>query len=85
MKDMKAVGSRAQVMHGTARHTAGGLFKSDLKKDGDRIKSKKASISSKKALKKNPFKKFIEYAKKSKSFKLAPKKGSVEYKKLMKK
>ena len=27
----KAVGSRAEVMHGTAHHTAGGLVKCDLK------------------------------------------------------
>jgi hypothetical protein len=27
----KAIGSRAQVMHGTAHHTSGGLTKKDLK------------------------------------------------------
>jgi hypothetical protein len=26
-----AIGSRAQVMHGTAHHTSGGLTKGDLK------------------------------------------------------
>lgn len=40
----KTIGSRAQVMHGTAKKTSGGLTKSDLKytKDG-RIVSRKAS------------------------------------------
>lgn len=28
---MPAIGSRAQVMHGTAHHTSGGLTKTDLK------------------------------------------------------
>lgn len=59
-----AVGSRAQVWHGNARHTSGGLYKKDLKKnDAGRIVSKKASAHSKKLYKKNcdkmaaPFKK----------------------------
>ncbi|CAN0300241.1 unnamed protein product, partial [Ectocarpus sp. 6 AP-2014] len=39
-----AVGSRAQVMHGTARRTAGGLTKKDLKLNGaGTIVSKKQS------------------------------------------
>lgn len=44
-----AIGSRAQVMHGTAHHTSGGLTKSDLKynKHG-RIVSKKKSMKAKK-------------------------------------
>lgn len=44
------VGSRAQVMHGTAKHTSGGLEKSDLKynKQG-RIVSKARSAASKKS------------------------------------
>lgn len=29
-KKIKAVGTRAEVMHGTAKHTSGGLKKSDL-------------------------------------------------------
>lgn len=43
------VGSRAQVMHGTAHHTSGGLTKSDLKynKHG-RIVSRKKSAKAKK-------------------------------------
>lgn len=63
---MKSIGSRAEVMHGEAEHTSGGLKKKDLKldrKDG-RIKSKaqvkagkanpalKAWLSSQKAAKK---------------------------------
>lgn len=46
---MKAVGSRAKVMHGNAHHTSGGLTKSDLKynKEG-RIVSKKKSALGKK-------------------------------------
>jgi hypothetical protein len=41
---MKAVGSRAQVMHGTADHTAGGLKKGDLKMNKwGRIVSRKKS------------------------------------------
>jgi hypothetical protein len=44
-----AVGSRAQVMHGTAHHTSGGLTKNELKynKHG-RIVSKKKSMKAKK-------------------------------------
>ena len=44
-----AIGSRAQVMHGTADHTSGGLKKTDLKynKNG-RIVSRKKSQKAKK-------------------------------------
>lgn len=44
-----AIGSRAQVMHGTAHHTSGGLTKRDLKynKHG-RIVSAKKSAKAKK-------------------------------------
>jgi hypothetical protein len=44
MQDMKAIGSRAEVMHGSAHHTSGGLTKKHLKynKHG-RIVSIKAS------------------------------------------
>ena len=46
---MKAVGSRAQVWHGTAHHTSGGLTKKDLKQNKHgRIVSKKQSASAKK-------------------------------------
>ena len=48
----KAVGSRAEVMHGTAHHTVGGLTKKDLvqNKHG-RIVSRKKMMAGKKALK----------------------------------
>jgi hypothetical protein len=47
----KAVGSRAEVMHGTADHTSGGLKKSELIYKKGRIISRKASNASKKKLK----------------------------------
>jgi hypothetical protein len=46
---MKRVGSRAQVMHGTAHHTSGGLTKKDLKMNKwGRIVSKAKSSKAKK-------------------------------------
>jgi hypothetical protein len=48
----KAIGSRAEVMHGTAHHTSGGLTRKDLKYNkAGRIVSRKASEAGKKALK----------------------------------
>jgi hypothetical protein len=45
----KAVGSRAQVMHGSAHHTSGGLTKKDLKYNKwGRIVSRKKSTQAKK-------------------------------------
>ena len=47
-----AVGSKAQVWHGTAKHTSGGLRKTDLMKTRKgRIVSKKKHAAGKKALK----------------------------------
>ncbi len=48
----RAIGTRAEVMHGTAHHTSGGLTRKDLKynKQG-RIVSRRASEAGKKALK----------------------------------
>ena len=41
---LKQIGSRAQVMHGTAHHTTGGLTKADLKMNKwGRIVSRKKS------------------------------------------
>ena len=42
---IKAVGKRAQVMHGTAHHTSGGLTKADLKynKHGKIVSRKKSA------------------------------------------
>lgn len=48
---MKRIGSRAMVMHGTAKMTSGGLKKSDLLVRKGRIVSKKASAAGKKAIK----------------------------------
>ena len=50
--DMITVGSKAQVFHGTAKHTSGGLTKKDLvqNKHG-RIVSRKKMMAGKKALK----------------------------------
>jgi hypothetical protein len=45
------VGSKAQVYHGTAKHTSGGLTKKDLMKTkAGRIVSKKQHAAGKKAL-----------------------------------
>lgn len=52
---MKTIGSRAEVFHGTAKHTSGGLTKNDLKKNKfGQIVSKKASAASKSRFEKNP-------------------------------
>lgn len=48
---MKATGSRAEVYHGTARHTAGNLKKKDLMMHKGRIVSRKAHAAGKKAIK----------------------------------
>jgi hypothetical protein len=45
------VGSKAQVYHGTAKHTPGGLTKKSLVKSKGRIKSKKQVAHGKKAIK----------------------------------
>jgi hypothetical protein len=55
------VGSRAQVMHGNATRTAGGLTKKDLKnKDGEIVSKSKS-----KDAKTNPWIKAVAKAKKS--------------------
>lgn len=44
----RAVGTRAQVWHGTARHTSGGLTRTDLRKNkSGHIVSRKASDAAK--------------------------------------
>ncbi len=51
-KKMPAVGTKAQVYHGTAKHTSGGLTKKDLMKTKKgRIVSRKKHAAGKKALK----------------------------------
>lgn len=46
-----AVGTKAMVWHGTARHTSGGLTKKDLMKHHGRIISRKKHAAGKKAIK----------------------------------
>jgi hypothetical protein len=46
-----AVGSKAQVWHGTAHHTSGGLTKKDLMKHKGRIISRRKHALGRKALK----------------------------------
>ena len=48
---IKAVGSKAEVFHGTAKHTPGGLKKGDLMKKKGRIISRRKSAAGKKAIK----------------------------------
>jgi hypothetical protein len=48
---IKAVGSKAEVFHGTARHTSGNLYKKDLMKHKGRIISRKKHAAGKKAIK----------------------------------
>jgi len=57
------VGSRAEVFHGNATQTSGGLTKKDLKMKDGRIISKAASKASKKSYKKTAFKAFVDAAK----------------------
>jgi hypothetical protein len=48
---IKAVGSKAEVFHGTAKHTSGGLHKKDLMKHKGRIVSRRKHEQGKKAIK----------------------------------
>ncbi len=57
-----SVGSRAQVYHGNATHTAGGLTKKDLKKD--RKSGEIVSKDKSKSEKSNPWIKAVAKAKK---------------------
>ena len=80
-----SIGTRAQVFHGMADMTSGGLEKSDLmmSKAGEIVSKKKHELAMKKT---NPMSKFIAMAKKSKGkkFKLVPAEGTKQYKKLTK-
>jgi hypothetical protein len=51
MTHTQTVGSKAQVYHGTAKHTPGGLTKKNLVKSKGRIKSKRKVAMGKKAIK----------------------------------
>ena len=74
---MSNTGSRAQVFHGNAHKTTGGLIKSDLKQnDNGKIVSKKASSAAKKT------QNLGEFQATGKGFELAPKKGSKAHKEL---
>jgi hypothetical protein len=50
-RKVPAVGSKAQVFHGTAKHTSGGLTRKDLMKHKGRIVSRKKHALGKKAFK----------------------------------
>jgi hypothetical protein len=81
------IGTRAQVFHGNADMTAGGLRQSDLvqSKDGA-IKSKAAVAAAKKRMKAEGSTHLVKVFKAKKGdFKLQPKKGTTQYKKLVKK
>lgn len=52
MTDLQTVGSKAQVYHGSAKHTSGGLKKKDLMQlKSGRIVSRKKHFAGKKAIK----------------------------------
>lgn len=84
---MKDIGSRAEVFHGTAARTSGGLVKKDLMKGEDgRIKSKAASCAAMQRLKREGKKAMTAVFKPKKNgFKLQPKVGTKEYEKKIKK
>jgi hypothetical protein len=84
----EATGSRAEVFHGAAMHTPGGLVKGDLVQDKyGNIKSKAAVAAAKKRMKKEGASSMVKVFKPAKKgdFKLAPKKGTKKYKTLIKK
>lgn len=84
---METFGTRAQVFHGTAMKTTGGLTKSDLVQDKyGRIVSKAARKAALARMKEEGSKHLVKVFKPKKSgFKLQPKEGSKDYKKKVKK
>lgn len=84
---MKTFGSRAEVFHGSAMKTSGGLTAKDLMRDEDgRIKSKAASMAALDRLKREGKKHLTKVFKPVKSgFKLQPKEGTKAYKAKIKK
>lgn len=80
----KRIGSRTEVLHGTAQQTSGGLMKKDLfldDKDG-RIKSKDATKAAKDRLKREGAAHFVKVFKPKKDgFGLQPKQGTKAYEK----
>ena len=84
---METFGTRAQVFHGTALKTTGGLTQSDLVQDkyGSiiSIAARKAAV---KRMKREGKKALVKVFKAKKTgFKLQPKEGTKEYKKKIKK
>jgi hypothetical protein len=80
------VGSRAQVFHGTADKTTGGLEKKNLMLKDGRIVSKAASQAALERVKSEGKKHLTKVFKPpKKGFKLQPKEGTAAYKKLIKK
>jgi hypothetical protein len=80
------VGSRAEVFHGTADKTAGGLTKKDLKLKDGRIVSKAASKAALDRMKAEGKKAMVKVFKPpKKGFKLQPKQGTAAYEKKIKK
>ena len=76
------VGSRAEVFHGSADKTAGGLSKKDLIMKDGRIVSKAASKAALKRMKAEGKKAMVRVFKPKKTgFKLQPKVGTKEYEK----
>ena len=84
---MKPIGSRAEVFHGTAEKTSGGLTKKDLILDDDgQIKSKAAQQAALDRMKREGKKHLTKVFKPKKGkFALQPKEGTKEYKKKIKK
>jgi len=85
---MSTIGSRAEVFHGTAERTSGGLAKKDLMldpKDG-RIKSKAAHDAAIARMKSEGKGAMVKVFKPKKGkFALQPKQGTAAYEKKMKK
>lgn len=80
------VGSRAEVFHGNADKTSGGLSKKDLIMKDGRVVSKAASKAALARMKKEGKKAMVKVFKpKAGKFKLQPKEGTKAYDKLIKK
>ena len=84
---MQTFGSRAEVWHGVALKTSGGLEKKDLVQDKyGRLVSKAARKSALDRMKREGKKALVKVFKpKKKGFGLQPKEGTKKYKKLIKK
>ena len=85
---MKPIGSRAEVFHGTAAKTSGGLTQKDLMLDPNdgQIKSVAAHKAALKRMEREGKKHLTKVFKPKKGkFALQPKEGTKEYKKKMKK